>query len=133
LQKEKILPAIAPNFRQNFTVTPQLMTIVSVAAMIFLFFGYLFFQYQAYSGAPKIEVVSPADYLIMKSSPVAVSGRTDPQSILKINDQMVPVSVAGEFDLKIDLSPGLNVFTFVVSNKFNKETKVVRHVRLESP
>lgn len=133
LDKEKILPGLPQKIRENFALTPQLLTVIGVGIMLLLFFIYLFWQYQQYSNAPKLEVTSPADYLIVKSSSLEVAGETDSEATLRINDQLVTVNENGEFDLKIDLAPGLNTFTFVVSNKFNKETKIVRHVRLESP
>ncbi len=133
IEKEKIVPQIPQKIRQKFAITPQLVTYIGIGAMLLLFFAYLAFQYFQYSGTPRLEVVSPPDYLIMKTSPVEVRGKTDTEAVLKINDELVAVNDNGYFELKIDLAPGLNTFTFVASNKFNKESKVVRHVRLESP
>ncbi|OGG07330.1 hypothetical protein A2872_03885 [Candidatus Gottesmanbacteria bacterium RIFCSPHIGHO2_01_FULL_42_12] len=132
-EKDKILPVPPQKIRQKFALTPQLVTYVGVGIMLFLFFAYLSWQYFQYSGSPRLRVDSPQDYLIMKTSPVEVRGETDPEAVLKVNDEIVSVGDSGQFELKIDLNAGLNTFTFVASNKFKKESRVVRHVRLETP
>lgn len=133
LDKEKILPGEPQKISQKLTVTPALITTVGIVLLLLVFFGYLFRQYIMYAGTPSLQVNSPADYVIMKSTPVEVSGRTDPDTVLTINDQDVVVNEKGEFLVKIDLAPGLNTFNIVSVNKFQKETKIVRHVRLENP
>ncbi|MEK7127586.1 MAG: helix-turn-helix domain-containing protein [Patescibacteria group bacterium] len=133
LDKEKILPGEPQKIARKFTLTPTVITAAGIAFMLLLFFGYLFRQYFLYAGTPSLTVISPADYVIMKTTPVEVTGKTDPDTILTINSQEVVVNDKGEFSIKIDLVPGLNTFTIVSVNKFKKETRIVRNVRLESP
>ncbi|MDO8515374.1 MAG: hypothetical protein Q7S14_02650, partial [bacterium] len=109
------------------------ITAVGVGLLLLFFFGYLFRQYFLYAGTPSLTVTSPADYVIVKTPSVEVTGKTDTDTVLTINNQEVAVDETGEFSVKIDLAPGLNTFNILSVNKFKKETKIVRHVRLESP
>ncbi|MDO8515425.1 MAG: helix-turn-helix domain-containing protein [bacterium] len=133
MSKEKILPQSPTKFSQKFKITPPVITAVGVGLLLLFFFGYLFRQYFLYTGTPSLTVTSPADYVIVKTPSVEVTGKTDTDTVLTINDQEVMVKETGEFSVKIDLAPGLNTFNILSVNKFKKETKIVRHVRLESP
>ncbi len=133
LEKAHVLPDQIGKINRKFSLTPQFFTAAVIGLLIVLFSVYLFSQYLLFSSAPLLNVVNPADYSVVQSSPVEITGSTDPNAFLLINGQIVTLDDKGNFSIKIDLSPGLNTFTIISESKFKKQTQVVRHLRLESP
>ncbi len=131
VEKQPVLPTATVPLPPKLTFTPRLLMVIGVGALLILFFAYLLGQYLMFTGAPYLTVDQPKDYSVVTESPVEVSGKTDPSSTLNINDQQVSLDESGNFQVKIPVNAGLNVFTIVSENKFKKEAKVIRHVRLE--
>lgn len=119
------------NLAKKFSLTPQLLTAVSIAFLVVLFFGYLILAYFRYAGSPTLEIASPANNSVVKSEEINVSGKTNSDAVLTINDQPVTVSDDGSFKINLKLQPGINTITVVSTNKFQRQTTVVRNLRLE--
>ena len=90
------------------------------------------FSYWQFAGNPILVVSSPVNNLVMTQDSVEVVGKTDPGAKLLINNEPVSILENGSFDVKVPLSPGINTLTIVASNKFGKQTTLVRNLRLES-
>ena len=119
-------------FRQQFRFTPKTFTIISVGGLLGLFFFFLIFQYWQFTSAPFLTINSPLENVVVKNEEVEVSGQTDPDAILSINEQPVAIDQKGNFNIKVPLSAGLNILTIKSINKFQKSSIKVRHLRLES-
>lgn len=103
-------------------ITPGLVLVTFVSILIILFFGYLFFQYKSYSGAPKLDIYSPQNNIVVHSDVLDVTGKTDRDSVLLINNQRVLIDTDGSFATSIKLKEGINTLNFVSVNKLGKET-----------
>ncbi len=76
------------------------------------------------SGNPKLDVSSPKDGDTVKSTPVAISGQTDPGDFVTVNDRLAIVSSNGSFSYSFDLSNGDNKVKIVSSDPAgNSSTK----------
>ena len=102
-----------------------------VLFLIALFFGYLIYSYFRFAGAPTLTVVSPIKNAVVHEDQIEVTGKTNPDATIVINNQSVGVNENGSFDTKISLTPGLNTVTIVASNKFKRQTVITRNLRLE--
>jgi cytoskeletal protein RodZ len=119
------------NLARRFSLTPQLLTTISIAFLVLCFFGYLIFAYFRYAGAPILEVSNPSNNTIVKTEQVTILGKTNADAALTINDQSVTVSDDGSFKISLKLQPGINTITITSTNKFQRQTTVVRNLRLE--
>lgn len=117
----------------KFRLTPKIFTISSVCALLAMFFLFLVYQYWQYSSAPMLSISQPVDNIVVKVDEIETNGTIDPQATLTINDQLVATNEDGKFSTKIPLTPGLNTLTYKATNKFEKNTTKLRHLRLESP
>ncbi len=109
-------------------VTPGLILTIIISVLILSFFGYLSYQYRNYSGAPKIEIFSPQNSIVVNSEILDVTGKTDMDSVLLINNQRVVIDTDGSFVTSIKLRPGLNTLSFLVVNKLGRETEEIRTI-----
>ena len=80
---------------------------VSILAIIVLFSLYLVSEYFKFHQPPKLKVNWPLEASV-SSSVVEISGITDPESTIRINDDLIIVDSDGLFQKKITLSSGDN-------------------------
>lgn len=104
---------------------------VGVFILVLLFFAYLIYSYLRFAGSPALAITSPAQNSITSEEQIYVSGKTDPDAQLTINNQPVSIEENGSFNTKISLTPGLNTLTIVATNKFHRQTTITRNLRLE--
>ncbi len=116
---------------KRFKLTPQLFTGTIVAVFLVLFFAYLGFSYFAFAGAPALNVKTPQNNSVVTKEVVKVSGTSDPDATLTINSQPVLISENGTFSVDIPLQSGLNTLTISAKNKYQKETTIIKNIRLE--
>ncbi len=115
----------------RFALTPQLFTTLGITLLLLIFFGYLIFSYFQFAGSPTLAVNSPANNSVASQDQAEVIGKTDPETILTINGQQVTINENGSFEVKVPLQPGLNTLTITATNKFKKQTTIIRNLRLE--
>ena len=114
----------------RLNLTPGKLSILVVLGLLIGFFSFLGFQYQKLSGGPGLIVYTPAENAILTKREVEISGKTEPEVIVKINGQAI-TAVGGRFSQFIFLTEGLNSIIVEAIGNNNKTSKVERHVRVE--
>jgi transcriptional regulator with XRE-family HTH domain len=109
-------------------ITPGLVLSVIAVTLVLLFFGYLSYQYRSYSGAPKLEIYTPQNSIVVNSEILDVTGKTDRDSVLLINNQRVLLDKDGSFVTSLKLREGLNTLSFLSVNKLGRETEEIRTI-----
>lgn len=120
-----------PINNKRFRLTPARVLISVVFSLVVIFFIYLWFQYRFLVGAPYLRVTQPVDQLSTNTAETIVSGRTDPEVKLSINDQEIQVDQNGEFSQQIKLSKDVNNIVIIATARSGKSTKVQRSVFLK--
>jgi len=95
--------------------------LLSIIVLLF-FIGYLLFQYRDAFLNPPLEITSPKEGIIL-SSQIKVSGKTDSNSTVYINQDAVTVDQNGNFEKVINVFPGQVTISIKAINKFSKETE----------
>ncbi|MCL5432759.1 MAG: helix-turn-helix domain-containing protein [Patescibacteria group bacterium] len=103
-----------------------------IIILIFLvLLGYIVFQYRYTFINPPLDVNSPTENATINSEIVEISGKTDPNSTLTINNNPISVESNGVFKKEIDLFPGKSTIKIKAVNRFGKETVIERHVEIK--
>jgi len=111
--------------------TPQtIFTSIAIAGVAILF-AYIWVQYQAFAGAPQMEIYSPKDGVVTQKAELDVEGKVSANSNLTLNNQKIDLEREGYFKTNIQLQEGVNVLTFVTVNEVGKSTTEKRTVRLD--
>jgi len=106
----------------SFVITPRSIVVVMIFLLVVAASFYLFREFQAFAGAPRLIILSPAERTtIIETNEIIVQGKTDKGARVSINNQSVFVGSAGEFSDKLTLQSGLNTVTIVAINRFDKE------------
>jgi len=93
--------------KKLFAFTPQFTFTFLTVVCICVFCSYLILEYAKFNRPPKIIVNWPVSTDI--NQPVLqISGTTDPESTVRINQDLIIVDVSGKFNKKLELSPGEN-------------------------
>lgn len=111
--------------------TPQTVFTALCVAGIAILFAYIWVQYQAFAGAPQLEIYSPRDGIVTQKPEIDVEGKVSANSTISLNNQKIDLGHDGYFKTNIQLSEGVNVLTFVAVNEVGKSTTEKRTVRLD--
>lgn len=132
-EAKKHPPRVMESFRsplrhRRWRLTPSKVLGVVVVLVIMSFFGYLWFEYHQFVGAPSLEVSSPVDQQSVDIPQISVEGKTEPEVKVAVNNQDVPVDSSGHFQEDIKLSASTNQITVTATSKFGKTAAVTRTV-----
>ncbi len=84
---------------------------------------------------PKLELAGPDDNATVNTEQkmVVVSGLTDPEDTVTVNDHIVVVNPDGSFSYQQSLNDGDNTINIVATDSAGNQTKTTRHVKYSSP
>ncbi len=132
-EKNRLLPSglAHPLNEPVFKFSPQIGLIVILISFLILFFGYLFFQYNSYTSPPNLVISKPLEGESLNTSKISVSGKTDADAVISVNNQKVALSVNGEFTTTLLLSPGVNSIMIESTSKYGKKKTVTRTIQIQ--
>lgn len=114
-----------PTTAKHFTKQPlQVRQVLIVLAVIFLIIGvgvYLSFAISNIIQPPSLTLDTLPAKVTIEERSVTVSGKTDSEAMVLINDQSVSVKADGSFSQNMTLQPGINLFKVVAKTKRSKE------------
>lgn len=111
--------------------TPQ--TIVAILSFLLLavFFIYLGVQYRSFTSAPTLLVSKPIEGEILAADAVQISGKTDSDAVVEINNKKIALKDNGEFATELTLSPGINTITIESVSKYGKRKTITRTISIQ--
>jgi len=104
---------------------------VLVILVILALFGYIAFQYRFAVISPPLKIVAPIEEAVISASTVTISGKTDPNSTIYIDDQSVSVEQDGSFKKEITVFPGKTIIKVLAVNRFGRQTTLERHIEVK--
>lgn len=120
-----------PVDKKRFKLTPTRALGSVILGLIVIFFVYLWFEYRFLVGGPFLEVSQPINQLNTTSPVIQVTGRTDPEAKVSINNQEVGVDTSGKFSQEIKLADNINTIEITAKSKGGQITKIERTVFLK--
>lgn len=102
-----------------------------VASLVLLILGgYLGYQYRGVILAPPLMIDTPRQSKEVKND-IMISGKTDPNATVYINNEPVSINSSGEFSKILSLFPGKSSLTIKARNRFGKETVLQRVINVK--
>ena len=117
-----------PDLPSKFVWSPRLTFVTGSILVVLAVSIYLFFQYFSFVRAPKLDVISPTDNQIVNSKTLHVSGRTDEEATVIVNNQPVVVSEYGDFETELEVDEKTEKVEIKSRSRSGKETVVVRNI-----
>ncbi len=112
--------------------TPRSTVIATIVLLFTVFAGYLGYQYFQLLGPPVLVVEKPKADIVTAENTVEVTGRTDPEATISVNNQLLVLDKGGTFSVRLPLSGGANSVRISATSKGGKTTTVTRIVTLTS-
>ncbi|MFA4817899.1 MAG: RodZ domain-containing protein [Parcubacteria group bacterium] len=103
-----------------FVITPRIIAITAVLLLIFGGFFYLYREVGSFASAPRLVIISPEKNYSTDGNSVEVSGITDRDAKIFINEQPVMVNDEGKFRENLTVQSGTNTVTIRAVNRFEK-------------
>lgn len=117
--------------RHLFHNIPSYLRISSLIIGSFLMLGYLGWQVKHIVEPPDMTLHNPPNGFVTTDSALVVQGQTNKEVFVTINGKQVANNGSGQFEERIDLSPGVNTITISAKRKYGKSTILTRHVVLK--
>lgn len=107
--------------KNSFSFTPKITFTISIILIAIIFIFYLVTEYYKFHLPPKLKVNWPLEATISAST-FEINGITDPESTIRINDDLIMVNADGSFQKKITLDNGENLVTIQSTSPNGKTT-----------
>lgn len=88
----------------KLSLTPQTFFVLGITISILIFVGYVVSEYLKYNQAPPLKVNWPEDNSLTLSSKIEVTGETDAEATVRINNDLIIVDQFGNFKKVISLN-----------------------------
>lgn len=114
--------------KTNMWRMPRWIRWAGASLVIMMIFTYLGFELYTLGQPPMLVVHTPEEEVVTEKQIIEVSGKTEPEVALSINNQTILSDAEGNFKEIIALQPGLNVVEIGAKKKYSRESKVYRRI-----
>ncbi|MCR4280381.1 MAG: helix-turn-helix domain-containing protein [Candidatus Komeilibacteria bacterium] len=104
-------------------LTPRFFKISGIATVIIGLAVYLGMGVSNILQPPTLVIYEPTNNVITENRVIQISGKTDPEIELTINNEHILANPDGEFSKEITLAPGLNLLTVVATKKHGSRSE----------
>lgn len=111
--------------QKKVIITPKFLAYFGISVFVVSLFTYIILQILNFAGNPNLKIIAPENNLVTEVDSIDLSGITDTDTSVVINNENVPVSGDGRFLLQLKLHRGVNVIKVKAINKAKKESSEV--------
>ena len=115
-----------PDMESKFIWTPRRTFWAGIVIVLMMIVGYLGFEYLRFTTPPILEISQPKEGYVATLRQLTVSGKTDPDATVKINNQPVLVKDDGSFTAQIEIFEGTKEIKIIARARSGKETVISR-------
>ncbi len=129
-RKEKLKVSAPSHHRHAFQLSdiPTVIRFAVLGLVVVGLFSYLGLHVHNILKPPHLLVANPTDGFISKENNIVITGSTDPETKIMVNDVPIANDEQGNFSETIALTPGINTLTIKAENKHGRVAKDTRHV-----
>jgi cytoskeletal protein RodZ len=120
-----------PDVGNKLIWSPKLTFITGVTSVLLVIVSYLAFQYFNFITPPKLEVEEPEDGQVVTQRNLVVSGNTDANATVRVNNQPVLIEEDGFFTTEVEIFEGTKEIVVKAVSRSGKETVVHRNIKPE--
>ncbi len=100
---------------------------------LFVLLGlFIVYQYKAAIFNPSVTITSPSENAKISSPTIDIIGKTEPDSTVLIENETASIDKMGNFRKQIILFPGAAIIKIKVTNRFGRQTEVLRHIDVKA-
>lgn len=122
----KVTPS--PDVEKKFVWSPKLTFMVGVGLFLLVLLSYLGFTYLRFIKPPQLLVQKPKEEEIVLSKKVLISGKTNTDVKVEVNNQPVIVDSDGNFKGEVEISESTDEIIIVATSRSGKQTTINRKI-----
>jgi cytoskeleton protein RodZ len=126
--QQQLTQPLAPIATKKSKITPGWVIVGFLSLALIGVIGYAYQQYVSVALTPQLSLQTPANQTQTSADQIDVAGHTDPDAILTLNGQTLPLDPSGDFNTTVGLAAGANLLTFQATNKLGKSTDLTRTI-----
>lgn len=115
----------------HFLVPPKIVRAVVIVIIATICLTYLGFKVEAITRPPDLVIENPLDNLLTRDKTIKITGKTNVEVIIAINNEKVTLDEEGRFSEDLDLHPGLNIIKITAKKNHSRENVIERRVLYE--
>lgn len=119
------------NYIKNASINNQTIRGSLLFMSAFLIISYISYQIYFFIKIPEVSLLNSNKIEYVDSEEYYLKGSTDPNSQLTLNGQRVKINTDGNFDFKLNLNKGVNLFEFVISKNNRSKVSILKKVYLK--
>ncbi|HEY8108618.1 MAG TPA: RodZ domain-containing protein [Patescibacteria group bacterium] len=112
----------------KLTITPRTLGLVTASVLLLTVVGYLITQITGFASPPDLEITGPVADARVADDRVTVSGKTESDAQVFINNQPIPTDTDGSFKETVTLPAGTNSLRIVARDQNGRERIEIRSV-----
>lgn len=116
----------------NFILNPEMLKYFAMIIIVGSIISYIGWGINKIISPPELLINSPSDNLIISEHSVQISGQTEKEVDLLINNRQILTDTNGRFDLNLDLQNGLNIIKITAQKKHSKKNTVYRKIIVQN-
>lgn len=116
---------------KHFLLMPKIIKNLIITFLVVICLIYLSYSLSKIVSPPNLVINTPPDNTITKSSSVLVSGSTEGETQLVINEQPVIIDKQGRFNEEVNLKKGINIITITAQKKYGRSKTEKRQILAE--
>jgi cytoskeletal protein RodZ len=120
-----------PDISDSFVWSPKLTFLAGIIVVVVLVLGYLAFQYSRFISPPTLTVSQPKENQVVSEKLLVVSGKTDTDATIKINNQPAIVDGDGKFTTTIEINEATTEVEVKSLSRSRKETIIKVKIKPE--
>lgn len=131
MQKDALSPHSSLR-EPKLIVTPPLILATLTGLVVTVMVSYIWFQVHRLTAPPTLEIITPSNETKVAIETIQVTGKSDPGTVIEINNQRIAQDTDGTFKESVALESGVNSITIVATNRFQKHSsKTIQVLRTE--
>jgi cytoskeletal protein RodZ len=112
-------------------LTPQKVKLILIGAAVLVLLGYMVFQINKVFEPPQLIIYSPDKDLAISENYIEISGKTEKEARVFINEKEIFLNYQGEFKAMLDLQKGMNLIKITAIKKMSKENTIYREILVQ--
>ncbi|OGY42771.1 MAG: hypothetical protein A2Y67_02530 [Candidatus Buchananbacteria bacterium RBG_13_39_9] len=112
-------------------LTPQKVKLILIGAAVLILLGYMVFQINKVFEPPQLIISSPDKDLAISENYIEISGKTEKEARVFINEKEIFLNYQGEFKAMLDLQKGMNLIKITAIKKMSKENTIYREILVQ--
>ncbi len=117
--------------RRDLFVGSRLVVVAGFLLLLVLVGGYVAWHVHTVTSPPVLMVKDPPEGLRVEEPKIFISGVTEPQAFVKVNDREVIVDSIGQFGLELEIPTGFSTVRFEARRRNGVPVFLERHVTYE--